>query len=306
VRQYLPRPAATVASLWAIGAFPTLLRKRQEIEWHVPVLPQVTVFANTTAHIDERAADSEIEVTTPRPAVPVNENFELRHTSAAGPASWTWWIGGYALVFISPTTRLATVGTWSRRESGARLPAGWSCGLTRRGAPTGDRPCAVQPMMTLEYAVAGESLHGATRAGPQTIHLSVGHLQLVNGVRVTRAAMSVSFDGGTTWHRARVTGHGGSYTATFSARRVRRCHCAPAPPTRRAARSPRPSRPPTRYRRGRRNPARPRYAVARGQGALAALRSRIPRRVPGRITSWAAELQVYRMHGTAWPEPPGR
>jgi hypothetical protein len=29
--------------------------------------------------------------------------------------------------------------------------------------------------------------------------------------------MSVSFDGGKTWHRAKLTGHGGSYTATFTA-----------------------------------------------------------------------------------------
>ena len=29
--------------------------------------------------------------------------------------------------------------------------------------------------------------------------------------------MSVSFDGGKTWHPAKVTGHGGSYTATFTA-----------------------------------------------------------------------------------------
>jgi hypothetical protein len=117
---------------------------------------------------------------------------------------------------ISTTSH--TVWTWrSRHESAARLPAGWTCGLTRRGAPSGGRSCAVEPMMTLEYAVAGESLQGATRAGPQTIHLSVGHLQLVRGAGVTRAAMSVSFDGGKTWHQARLTGHGGSYTATFTA-----------------------------------------------------------------------------------------
>jgi len=29
--------------------------------------------------------------------------------------------------------------------------------------------------------------------------------------------VAVSFDGGTTWHRAKVTGTGGSYTATFTA-----------------------------------------------------------------------------------------
>ena len=71
--------------------------------------------------------------------------------------------------------------------------------------------------MTLEYAVAGESLHGSTHAGRQTIHLSIGHLQLAKGVRVTRASLSVSFDDGKTWHRATLTGHGGSYTATFTA-----------------------------------------------------------------------------------------
>jgi hypothetical protein len=471
---------------WVLGLFPTFLKNHQ-IEWHVPIVPQVTVSADTTVHIDERAADSQIRVKTPRAAVPVNQPFELRHTSAAGPASLAWWLGGYSPVFLSPTTRRATVGslqeyvfeqlfspakargtpyeydvayadtsglippqryvvrpsglatvdaryysdvrttgyesrfgvfpvqwktvpgvlflprkvprqqteymtgnpavlwadtyeqyyrnlaggqlddlrtfhageqltenwnayplhagyntdligaanlspfpapaipsasrkgnaltldvmpfsdstlghvsadgfyggfagslgkitgryqidengkviaagnplkhyrevglfgefhttvalsphpatirftldasrkakiytisttshtvwTWrSRHENGARLPAGWACGMTRRAAPAGGRSCAVEPMMTLQYAVAGESLHGSTHAGPQTIHLSVGHLQLVKGARVTRAALSVSVDGGKTWHRATLTGHGGSYTATFTA-----------------------------------------------------------------------------------------
>ncbi len=94
---------------WAVGAFPTFLK--HEIEWHVPVLPQFTVSASTTVHIDERAADSLIGAKTPRPAVPVNEIFELRHTGAAGPAASTWWLGGYAPLFVSPTTRRSTVGT---------------------------------------------------------------------------------------------------------------------------------------------------------------------------------------------------
>ena len=77
-----------------------------------------------------------------------------------------------------------TVWTWrSVRESGARLPTGWACGLTRFGGQAGGRACAVQPMMTLEYAVAGLSLPGAAHAGPQVVHLSVGHLQLVKGAR---------------------------------------------------------------------------------------------------------------------------
>jgi hypothetical protein len=472
---------------WAVGLFPTILKKKQEIEWHVPILPQFTVSANTTVHISERAADSEIQVKTPRAAVPVNQPFELRHTSAAGPASVEWWFGGWSPMFLSPTTRRPTVGTlqvylneqlhspakaagtpyeynvafadtsglippqryvvrpsslatvhgryysdvsttgyesrfgvfpvqwktnpgvlflgrrvprqqteymtgnpailwsdtyeqsshnlaggqlddlrtfhagerttenwnayplhpgyntnlvgaanlnpapapatpsasrkgdaltldvmpfsdstlghisttgffggqvasygkiaghyeidengkviaagnplpgfrevglfgefhdtvtlsphpstvrfvldasraakiytisvasrtvWTWRsapDSGARLPAGWACGLSRHGGRADGRSCAVQPMLTLGYAVRGESLHGVTRAGPQVVHLSVGHLQLAKGAPVTRASMSVSFDGGKTWHPAKVAGSDGSYTATFTA-----------------------------------------------------------------------------------------
>ena len=75
----------------------------------------------------------------------------------------------------------------------------------------------VQPMMTLDYAVAGLSLHGSTRPGRQVLHLSAGHLQLAKATPVTKAAVSVSFDGGKTWHPARLTGHDGSYTAVFTA-----------------------------------------------------------------------------------------
>ena len=75
----------------------------------------------------------------------------------------------------------------------------------------------MQPMMTLDYAVAGLSLNGSTRPGRQVLHLSVRHLQLAKATPVTKAAVSVSFDGGKTWRPARLTGHDGSYTATFRA-----------------------------------------------------------------------------------------
>ena len=104
-----------------------------------------------------------------------------------------------------------TVWTWrSVAQQGTPMPVGWTCGNNIRS-------CAVQPMMTLNYAVAGLSLHGSARPGRQVLHLSARHLQLAKATAVTRAAVSVSFDGGKTWRPARLTGHDGSYTAVFAA-----------------------------------------------------------------------------------------
>ena len=110
-----------------------------------------------------------------------------------------------------------TVWTWrSRHEAGSMVPPGWQCDSA---FPTkqNSRSCAAEPMMTLRYAIAGLTLSGDTRPGRQVLQVTAGHLQLVKPIAVTRAAVSVSFDGGKTWHRAKVTGHGGSYTATFTA-----------------------------------------------------------------------------------------
>jgi hypothetical protein len=64
-------------------------------------------------------------------------------------------------------------------------------------------------MMTLGYGVAGLSLDGSTSPGRQVLHLSVGHLQLAKAAAITGTSVSVSFDGGRTWHRARVSGRAG-------------------------------------------------------------------------------------------------
>ena len=47
--------------------------------------------------------------------------------------------------------------------------------------------------------------------------MTAGHLQLVKSITVTLASVSVSFDGGKSWHPAHVAGRGGRYTATFTA-----------------------------------------------------------------------------------------
>ena len=115
------------------------------------------------------------------------------------------------------STSSRTVWTWrSAHRSGARLPAGWGCAIEPTGTVLG-RACAVEPMMTLGYAVAGLSLSGSAPAGAQAVHVTVGHLQLARAVAVTGAKVAVSFDGGKSWHQAAVTGSAGSYTASFTA-----------------------------------------------------------------------------------------
>jgi hypothetical protein len=112
------------------------------------------------------------------------------------------------------STASHTVWTWrSAPAPDPRLPTGWTC------LPGGaaDGACAVQPMMTLRYGVIGLGLDGATAPGQQVVLVQVGHLQLARAAKITGATVSVSFDGGKTWHSARVTGSGGSYAAVFSA-----------------------------------------------------------------------------------------
>ena len=115
------------------------------------------------------------------------------------------------------STSSRTVWTWrSAHQSGATLPAGWGCAIGPTGTVAG-RSCAVEPMMTLGYAVAGLSLAGSAPAGAQVVRVTAGHLQLARAAVVTGAQVAVSFDGGKSWHRAAVTGSAGSYAASFTA-----------------------------------------------------------------------------------------
>jgi len=110
-----------------------------------------------------------------------------------------------------------TAWTWrSAHEAGKTVPPGWQC-LSAFVARQASRSCVAEPMMTLQYAIAGLALSGDTRPGRQVLHVRAGHLQLVKPIKVTRASVSVSVDGGKTWHPATITGHGGRYTATFTA-----------------------------------------------------------------------------------------
>src|SRR5215467_11049892 len=55
----------------------------------------------------------------------------------------------------------------------------------------------------------GLALNGTTAAGPQTVSLSVGHIQPAGATRITGASAKVSVNDGHTFRAARVTSQGG-------------------------------------------------------------------------------------------------
>jgi hypothetical protein len=110
---------------------------------------------------------------------------------------------------LSPGSQ--TVWTWrSQRRPAARVPSSWFCGYAGTGTHVRlVRRCAVQPMMTLNYQVQGESLDGLTRPGAQAVDLAVGHIQLGGSAAITGATAQVSYNDGRSWQPAAVTAAGG-------------------------------------------------------------------------------------------------
>src|SRR5690242_13171900 len=102
----------------------------------------------------------------------------------------------------------ASTTTWqwrSQRNPAATVPPPWECLTGTRARPALTRRCAMQPMMTLAYRVAGLSQDGATAPGRQQIALTAGHLQLAADPAIRTAGLQASFDGGKTWRPAQVT-----------------------------------------------------------------------------------------------------
>jgi hypothetical protein len=119
------------------------------------------------------------------------------------------------LYTLSTTTQ--TAWTWhSAPAVSGTVPAGWACDWSLSTGPTG-RDCTPQPLLTLNYNVAGLDLTGTAPAGPQTVTLNVGHMALTTGGKITGVTAQVSFDDGSTWQPATMTGGNGSYQAAFTA-----------------------------------------------------------------------------------------
>ena len=109
---------------------------------------------------------------------------------------------------MSASTR--TVWTWSSaKQAGAVLPAGWICPASNA--------CAVQPMLTLQYAVPGLVLGESAAPGRQVLDFTAGHLQLAPASAIKGASLQVSQNGGKTWRPVALTGYGpGAFRASFN------------------------------------------------------------------------------------------
>jgi hypothetical protein len=115
------------------------------------------------------------------------------------------------------STSTSTAWTWRSVPATGTVPAGWVCDWNPSTFKLSGRNCVPQPLLTLEYAVRGLSLSGVAPAGQQAIGITVGHMQLTRGAKITRVVAAASFDGGKTWHPAGVQRAGGGYRATFGA-----------------------------------------------------------------------------------------
>jgi hypothetical protein len=112
------------------------------------------------------------------------------------------------------STASHTEWTWrSAHEQGSTLPSPLVCTKSNSGAP--DTACAVEPLLTVGYALGGQNVDGSTANGAQTLDLTVGHLQDAATPAITGATVRFSTDGGTTWQDATVTGGAGTYRAAF-------------------------------------------------------------------------------------------
>ena len=119
---------------------------------------------------------------------------------------------------LSPAS--STVWTWkTRAEPAATVPHSWYCGYKIVNGNVGpDYRCAIQPLLTLNYQVQGMSLSGQTAPGPQTVDVSVSHVQLAAASAITGLSAAYSLNDGQSFQPTAVTETGvGQFSVGFSA-----------------------------------------------------------------------------------------
>jgi hypothetical protein len=87
------------------------------------------------------------------------------------------------------STASRTVWTWrSAPQPGATLPPDWYCYNPASPVVPPPRHCAVQPMITLRYLVAGLARDGSAPAGRQRLTIVATHLPLAKAAPITGRA----------------------------------------------------------------------------------------------------------------------
>jgi hypothetical protein len=109
---------------WAIGIFFT------STGFRLDVLPQFTVSGDTNVHMSERAADSELSVVTPRPAIARGAALAIIRSSRRFTDGESFGTNGSG-IWVNPTTQPATIGrlrvftTFQLTPRGPRTPYGY-------------------------------------------------------------------------------------------------------------------------------------------------------------------------------------
>jgi hypothetical protein len=138
--------------------------------------------------------------TDPAGAIPVPAGAGHYSLSYDVAMSAPWW---------TLSTATSTIWDFSTPHALAGTPPpGWLC---FSGMATG---CNVVGLMFPDYELP-LSLLNTTAAGPVSFHLGIDHV-LGAAIAVTGATVSVSFDGGTSWHAASVSASGGGFTVGYT------------------------------------------------------------------------------------------
>ncbi|HEV2378095.1 MAG TPA: hypothetical protein VGS19_38765 [Streptosporangiaceae bacterium] len=96
---------------WALGDFIDVSQHGRPVAERVVVLPQFTVSANRSVRMAERAAGSQVAVSTPRPSVDKGISFELRLLPSAGQPAYLQWVeNGTFPLYVSPMAKRPTTG----------------------------------------------------------------------------------------------------------------------------------------------------------------------------------------------------
>jgi len=159
-----------------------------------------------------------------------NYSYQLLRNGVVEASSNTLFPTGLAVTGLPPgraTYQLATTVTRSYADDplstsqqsvwtfaadprgGDGIPRNWTC-------VDGTSDCTALPLLYADYTVSGTSLSNALTPGAHELSLDVYAQQYSHAPGIAGASVQVSYDGGSTWTSAPVSGRAGHYTAGFA------------------------------------------------------------------------------------------